>query len=79
MTALLEIAPGRVLLRQVYSDERRWVPADTVVLSSGGIGDDDLYYGLRERVADTYLVGDALAPRRLSDAVMEATRAARQI
>jgi len=79
MTALLEIAPGRVLLRQVYSDERRWVSADTVVLSSGGIGDDDLYYGLRERVADTYLVGDALAPRRLSDAVMEATRAARQI
>jgi dimethylglycine catabolism A len=79
MTALEEIARGQVRLRNVYSDEERWVPADTVVLSSGGIGDDDLYYDLRDRVPEAYLIGDALAPRRLSDALMEATQAARKI
>src|SRR5207249_1012236 len=70
MTALEEIAQGQVRLRNVYLDEERWVLADTVVLSSGGIGDDELYYDLRDRVPEAYLVGDALAPRRLSDALL---------
>ncbi len=79
LTALEEITPERVRLRNVYSDEEVWEPADTVVLSSGTIGADDLYYDFRDEVAEAYLVGDALAPRRLADALLEATRAARQI
>lgn len=79
LTALEEISSERVRLRNVYSDEETWELADTVVLSSGAIGVDDLYYDLRDEVAEAYLVGDALAPRRLADALLEATRAARQI
>jgi 2,4-dienoyl-CoA reductase-like NADH-dependent reductase (Old Yellow Enzyme family)/NADPH-dependent 2,4-dienoyl-CoA reductase/sulfur reductase-like enzyme len=79
MSALEEITPGQVRLRNVYSDKEHWVLADTVVLSSGGLGDDDLYYDLRAQVPEAYLIGDALAPRRLSDALLEATLAARKI
>ena len=79
LTALEEIEPGRVRLRNVYSDQETWEPIDSVVLSSGAVGDDDIYYELRDEVAEAYLVGDALAPRRVADAILEATRAGRQI
>lgn len=80
----VEPQPGagklRVHLCNEYSD-RRWAieDIDTVVLSYGGRAVDGLYRALRGKVAELMLVGDALAPRLLHDAMLEGTRAARRI
>jgi 2,4-dienoyl-CoA reductase-like NADH-dependent reductase (Old Yellow Enzyme family)/thioredoxin reductase len=50
-----------------------------VVLAYGGRAVDGLYHDLAGRVPEILLVGDAMAPRLLHDAVLEATRAARRI
>jgi len=52
---------------------------DTVVLAYGGRAVDGLYRALKGSVPQLLLVGDAMAPRLLHDAVLEGTRAARQI
>ena len=50
-----------------------------VVLAYGGRAIDQLYHELAGRVPEVLLVGDAMAPRLLHDAMLEGTRAARQI
>ena len=40
---------------------------------------DGLYHALEGRVAERYLVGDAMAPRLLHDAILEGTRAGRRV
>jgi pyruvate/2-oxoglutarate dehydrogenase complex dihydrolipoamide dehydrogenase (E3) component len=52
---------------------------DTVVLSYGGRAVDGLYRALQGRVAEIHLVGDAMAPRLLHDAILEGTRAGRRV
>jgi pyruvate/2-oxoglutarate dehydrogenase complex dihydrolipoamide dehydrogenase (E3) component len=52
---------------------------DTVVLAYGGRAVNDLYARLKGRVPELRLVGDAMAPRSLHDALLEGTRAARQL
>ncbi len=70
----------RVHLRNEYSG-RRWTleNIDTVVLAYGGRAVDGLYRALKGRVPELSLVGDAMAPRLLHDALLEGTRAARRI
>jgi len=53
--------------------------ADTVVLAFGARAVDGLYAALVGRVPEVRLVGDAMAPRLLHDALLEGTRAARQL
>jgi 2,4-dienoyl-CoA reductase-like NADH-dependent reductase (Old Yellow Enzyme family) len=79
------IAPGdggrlRVHCLNEYSG-RTWVldGLDTVVLAYGGRAVDALYRALRGRVPELHLVGDAMAPRLLHDAVLEGTRAGRRV
>jgi hypothetical protein len=50
-----------------------------VVLAWGGRAVDDLHQALKGKVPQIELVGDAMAPRRLHDAILEGTRAARRI
>jgi hypothetical protein len=52
---------------------------DTVVLAYGGRAVDGLYSALKGRVPELLLVGDAMAPRLLHDALLEGTRAARRL
>jgi 2,4-dienoyl-CoA reductase-like NADH-dependent reductase (Old Yellow Enzyme family) len=85
-TSLVAIEPAagdgrlRVRARNEYSGRLAVLePIDTVVLSYGGHAVDGLYRALRGRVPELLLVGDALAPRLLHDAILEATRAARRI
>lgn len=52
---------------------------DTVVLAFGGQADDGLARALEGDGREMHLVGDALAPRRLMDAIYEGTLAARRI
>jgi mycofactocin system FadH/OYE family oxidoreductase 2 len=76
----LEIGPGWVRLVNVFSDQERLLEAvDTVVTAYGGQAVDDLYRALKGQVPELHLVGDAMAPRRLTDAMLEATRAGRAI
>jgi 2,4-dienoyl-CoA reductase-like NADH-dependent reductase (Old Yellow Enzyme family)/thioredoxin reductase len=52
---------------------------DTVVLAYGGRAVDGLHSALQGRVGEVALVGDAMAPRLLHDALLEGTRAARRL
>jgi 2,4-dienoyl-CoA reductase-like NADH-dependent reductase (Old Yellow Enzyme family)/thioredoxin reductase len=81
-TAIEAGAGGCLVVRAVneYSDRPLTLDGvDTVVLAYGGRAVDGLYHALRGRVAELSLVGDALAPRLLHDALLEGTRAARRI
>jgi 2,4-dienoyl-CoA reductase-like NADH-dependent reductase (Old Yellow Enzyme family)/thioredoxin reductase len=85
-TNLVAIEPAdeggrlRVRARNEYSGRLTVIePADTVVLAYGARAVDGLYRALKGRVPELLLVGDALAPRLLHDAILEATRAARRI
>jgi hypothetical protein len=50
-----------------------------VVLSFGGKANDALYHELDGRVPELRLVGDAVSPRRIHDALLDGTRAARAL
>jgi mycofactocin system FadH/OYE family oxidoreductase 2 len=78
-TILKEVMPGKARVQNIYSKDERVLEVDTVILALGGQAQDGLYYALEGRVSELYLVGDALAPRRLHDAILDATRAARQV
>ena len=52
---------------------------DLVVAAYGGSADDSLYHKLKGRVNGLTLIGDALAPRRLMDAILDGARAGRRL
>jgi 2,4-dienoyl-CoA reductase-like NADH-dependent reductase (Old Yellow Enzyme family)/thioredoxin reductase len=84
-TALVGIeADGAGRLRVRAANEYSGRPlaldgVDTVVLAYGARAVDGLFGGLKGRVPEVVLVGDAMAPRLLHDALLEGTRAARQL
>ena len=61
------------------------IPADTVVLASGGQARDQLYHELvaatagRRRRPPSHLIGDAYAPRNLLLAMLDGARVGRAI
>jgi len=70
----------RVRAANEYSGrELRLDGVDTVVLAYGARAVDGLFSALQGRVPEVLLVGDAMAPRLLHDALLEGTRAARQL
>jgi mycofactocin system FadH/OYE family oxidoreductase 2 len=81
LTDVREIGPGTVRVAHVYSGEVRELPADLVVLALGGESRAGLYGGLRAAAPrlEVHRVGDAVAPRRLHDALLEGTRAGRLV
>ncbi len=83
LTGIERADPGgrlRAWLRNEYSDRRWSVDGfDTIVLAYGGRAVDHLYRALKGRVPALTLVGDAMAPRLLHDALLEGTRAARRL
>jgi hypothetical protein len=52
---------------------------DTVVLAMGNRSVDDLYRALKGRVPELHLIGDAMAPRGVHHAILEATWAGRRV
>ena len=52
---------------------------EAVVLAYGARAVDGLFAALKGRVPELILVGDAMAPRLLHDALLEGTRAARRL
>ena len=82
LSPLLEaraISPQGVQVRHILTGNTRVIPAGTVVAACGGCADDALYRAMRGGPEECYLIGDAFAPRRVHDALLEGTRAARRL
>jgi dimethylglycine catabolism A len=78
-TIVEEIEPGRVRMVNQYNERERWLDVDTVVMSCGNKVNDEVYLEIEGRLPDVRAVGDCVAPRRLHDAILAGTRAARAI
>jgi hypothetical protein len=77
LSVVEEVGPGRVRLANTLTGQERTVEVDTVVTALGGRAENALEAALSARGLDVHVVGDALAPRTIHDAILTATRAAR--
>jgi pyruvate/2-oxoglutarate dehydrogenase complex dihydrolipoamide dehydrogenase (E3) component len=68
-----------VQVRHVLTGDMRLLPADAVVVACGGCANDELYRAMQDWPIERLLIGDALAPRRVYDALLDGTRAARAL
>jgi uncharacterized FAD-dependent dehydrogenase len=77
---LVAIDGDVVRFRDVYSSETiERTPVDTVILSTGRRALDGLAQEARELGLDVEVVGDALAPRRIFNAIYEGELVGRSI
>jgi dimethylglycine catabolism A len=79
LSVVQEVGPGWVRLANTLTNQERTVEADTVVTALGGRAENELERALGGRGFEVHVVGDALAPRTIHDAILTATRAARRI
>ena len=70
-TRVLELGKGYAMVEDA-SGVRRLNGFDTIVLAMGSTPNDGIYRRLEGRVAELYLIGDAVKPREIVDAVYEA-------
>lgn len=75
----VEISEGRVIAEHVLTGQRTTFEADSIVAACGNRAHDPLSDALESEVGEIHVVGDALAPRGVHEALLDATRAARQI
>ncbi len=71
--------PGKVVIRDIFTEQEQELDADTLVLSYWRKADDRLYAELKGKVGQLYRIGDALAPRLLIDGIHEGYKAASEI
>lgn len=75
-----EISGSKVVCTSTYNRaEEIFDGVDTVVLAMGRKAKNSLYYSLKGKVPDVYCIGDALAPRRIIDAVYDGYLAGRSV
>jgi thioredoxin reductase len=85
LAAPVAIGADHVRVRHMLTDAEWAIPADTVVLASGGQARDQLYHEIatltmgQEKVPALHLIGDAYAPRNLLLAMLDAARVGRSI
>jgi len=79
MTQAIEMLPRGVRTRHTFSGAEAVLEADTVVLAFGGKANDSLFHQLGGKVPELTMIGDAVSPRRIHDALLEGTRVARRI
>src|SRR5262249_19436977 len=85
LAAPVAIAADHVRVRHTLTDAEWVIPAETVVLASGGQARDQLYHELaavtagQETAPTLHLIGDAYAPRTLLTAMLEGARVGRSI
>ena len=77
---LVEIAPDSVTLRDLYTGETEVLEGvDRVVMVVGSTARDGLMHALGATNAECHAIGDAVAPRRVNDAIREGELLARRI
>lgn len=69
------VVATNILTRQ----ERTIEEVDSVVLALGGVANDSLYKALKGKVPELYLVGQALAPRKMLDSTLDGLRIGRMV
>jgi hypothetical protein len=82
MTKVLEIEPEAVRVAHRFGpagEERRIEGVDTVVLANYALPEESLYEAIQALGARVLRVGDGVAPRRVTHAVLEAQRVGRDI
>jgi len=71
--------PGKVVLRDVFTEKEEELEADTLVLSYWRRAETRLYDELRGKVEAVHKIGDALSPRRCINAIYEGHKLAMEI
>jgi NADPH-dependent 2,4-dienoyl-CoA reductase/sulfur reductase-like enzyme len=80
LTRVKVIEENAVVVANVLSGfERRIEPVETVVVAGVGIADESLYHDLKTKVKELFLIGSALAPRKLFDVIWDGARVGREI
>jgi hypothetical protein len=67
------------VIEHVLTGAQQVLAADSAVLASAPRANAALADALHGKVDNLHVVGDAVAPRRVHDAILEATRVARTI
>jgi N,N-dimethylglycine/sarcosine dehydrogenase len=76
---VVEIHRNHVVAEHVLTGAHSTFEADAAVAATGGRANDALYHVIRGKVPTVLLVGDAVTPRRIHEAILEGTRAARTL
>lgn len=80
LTAVAAVGDRQVTVRHVYTGAEDTVAGfDTLVTAMAPQADDALYRALQGNVERLYLVGDAVAPRGIEEAVYDGHKVAREI
>ena len=83
VTMLTEVSYEQINDRGVVlttrEGERRTIEADTVVLAAGARPNNELYRALEGKVEELYLIGDAVEPRSILEAVADGARVGRAL
>ena len=66
-----EVTANGVVLRDIFTREEKTLEAEAVVWAGPNRAMDELYKGLKKKVAELYAVGDCVAPRKLDSAFLE--------
>lgn len=65
---------GEATTENAHTRKAGSLPADSVVVSGGGVADDGLFHELEARGVNVYSAGDCVAPRDMSGAIADALR-----
>jgi 2,4-dienoyl-CoA reductase-like NADH-dependent reductase (Old Yellow Enzyme family)/thioredoxin reductase len=70
-----ELGKGFALIED-RTGRRRLEGFDTIVIATGSAPDDTVYHRLKGKIAEIHVIGDAVRPREILDAVYEGERVA---
>jgi pyruvate/2-oxoglutarate dehydrogenase complex dihydrolipoamide dehydrogenase (E3) component len=73
-TEVTGVRDGEVDIRNIYTRRTGSLPADSVVVSYGGVANDSLVDQLQERRANVFSAGDCVSPRDIAGAVSDGMR-----
>jgi 2,4-dienoyl-CoA reductase-like NADH-dependent reductase (Old Yellow Enzyme family)/thioredoxin reductase len=80
-TWIKKVEKRSVTLYNVYLPQRTWSKeVDNVILITGRLQNDSLYNVFKEKIKETYLIGDArIAGARIDNAIYDANKLAREL
>ena len=74
ITEVTAVHPGEVATLNVYTRKAGTIPADSVVVSNGGVANDRLIDELQARRPNVFSAGDCVAPRDMAGAISDGLR-----